>query len=102
MRGALATVDRSYGWLLNTLHHHIQGQWSGHCSPALPCPALIACLHCPPASSLVIGFAPALPRTGTGFPERARGTTPAWRTTCSPPCPTPPTRWPGSPPHPPL
>ncbi len=23
MRGALATVDRNYGWLLNTLHHHI-------------------------------------------------------------------------------
>lgn len=23
LRGALATVDRSYGWLLNTLHHHI-------------------------------------------------------------------------------
>ena len=23
LRGALATVDRNYGWLLNTLHHHI-------------------------------------------------------------------------------
>ncbi|PRW57598.1 fatty acid delta-12 [Chlorella sorokiniana] len=24
LRGALATVDRDYGWLLNTMHHHIQ------------------------------------------------------------------------------
>lgn len=23
LRGALSTVDRNYGWLLNTLHHHI-------------------------------------------------------------------------------
>ena len=27
LRGALATVDRNYGWLLNTLHHHIGMCW---------------------------------------------------------------------------
>lgn len=30
MRGALATVDRNYGWLLNTLHHHIQDTHVAH------------------------------------------------------------------------
>lgn len=30
LRGALATVDRTYGWLLNTLHHHIQDTHVAH------------------------------------------------------------------------
>lgn len=30
LRGALATVDRSYGWLLNTLHHHIADTHVAH------------------------------------------------------------------------
>ena len=30
LRGALSTVDRSYGWLLNTLHHHIQDTHVAH------------------------------------------------------------------------
>ena len=29
LRGALATVDRDYGWLLNTLQHHIQVTGAG-------------------------------------------------------------------------
>nr|ACF98528.1 delta-12 fatty acid desaturase [Chlorella vulgaris] len=30
LRGALATVDRTYGWLLNTLHHNIQDTHVAH------------------------------------------------------------------------
>jgi len=30
LRGALATVDRNYGWLLNTLHHHIADTHVAH------------------------------------------------------------------------
>ena len=35
LRGALATVDRNYGWLLNTLHHHI-GMFSDGCAGVSP------------------------------------------------------------------
>lgn len=30
LRGALATVDRNYGWFLNTVHHHIADTHVAH------------------------------------------------------------------------
>lgn len=60
LRGALATVDRNYGWLLNTLHHHIAVRHPSHpCSSARKQCALVCVIPCswrrlapPPAPQL--------------------------------------------------